>query len=117
MSKVALSDVRDVISVSSAEVPDDKLQKMITRAAITLSLELNRVVDSENCSEAEKEFITLLAAVYVICYLTGGSAVGLNFSVGDQNIAVTNNIPPLTVLQQELERILGKLKKPTLRSA
>jgi len=117
MSKVTLSDVRDVISVTSAEVPDDKLQKMVTRAAITLSLELNRPIDPEVCSEAEKEFITLLAAVYVICYLTGGSAVGLNFSFGDQNVTATNNIPPLTVLQQELERILGKLKKPTLRSA
>jgi hypothetical protein len=116
MSKVTLSDVRDIIGVTSNEVPDDKLHKMVTRATVTLSLELDKIVDSDNCSEAEKEFITLLAAVYVICYLTGGSAVGLNFSVGDQNIAVTNNIPPLTVLQHELERILSKLKKPTLRS-
>lgn len=117
MATLALSDVRDIINVSSTDIPDDKLQKMINRAATTLSLELNKPIAPDNCSDAEKEFITLLAAVYAICYLTGGSAVGLNFSIGDQNITTASSIPPLTVLQQELERILGSLKKPVLRSA
>ena len=67
--------------------------------------------------EAEKEFITVLAAVYAICYLTGGSAVGLSFTVGDQNVSVANNAPPLVVLQQELERILSGLKPPVVGSA
>ena len=116
MAEVALSDVRDTINVSSADVPDDKLKKMINRAAATLSLELNKQIDPANCTVAEKEFITMLSAVYVICYLTGGSAVGLNFSVGDQNVTVTERAPPLVVLQQELDRILGCLKKPILRS-
>ena len=61
--------------------------------------------------------ITMLAAVYAICYLTGGSAVGLSFSVGDQNVSVTERSPPLVVLQGEVERILGNLKHPILRSA
>ena len=117
MANVSLSDVRDTINVSSADIPDDKLKKMINRAATTLSLELNKQIDPSGCSEAEKEFITMLSAVYAICYLTGGSAVGLNFSVGDQNYTGATSTPPLTVLQQELERILGSLKKPTLRSA
>ncbi|MCW3998747.1 MAG: hypothetical protein NWE93_00725 [Candidatus Bathyarchaeota archaeon] len=117
MANVSLSDVRDTINVGSADIPDDKIQKMITRAATTLSLELGREIHSDDCSEAEKEFVTLLAAVYAICYLTGGSAVGLNYSVGDQNISVAAAAPPLVVLQNELERILGSLKKPTLRSA
>ncbi len=117
MANVSLSDVRDTINVNSTDIPNDKLQKMINRAATTLSLELNKQIDADECSEAEKEFITMLAAVYAICYLTGGSAVGLNFSVGDQNINIASSAPPLTVLQQELERILTSLKKPTLRSA
>jgi hypothetical protein len=90
---------------------------MVNRAATTLSLELNKPINSQNCLESEKEFITLLSSVYAICYLTGGSAVGLNFSVGDQNISTAQNTPPLTVLQQELERLLSNLKKPILRSA
>jgi hypothetical protein len=117
LANVSLSDVRDTINVSVADIPDDKLQKMINRAATTLSLELNKQIDISDCSDAEKEFITMLAAVYAICYLTGGSAVGLSFSVGDQNVTIANNAPPLVVLQGELERILNALKQPILRSA
>ncbi len=117
MVNISPSDIRDTINIDSADIPDKKLQKMITRAATTLSLELNKQVNPDDCTEIEKEFITLLAAVYAICYLTGGSAVGLNFSVGDQNINVATNFPPLTILQQELQRIIGGLKKPNLRSA
>jgi hypothetical protein len=117
LANVSLSDVRDTINISSADIPDDKIQKMINRAATTLALELGKQIDTEDCSESEKEFIVLLAAVYAICYLTGGSAVGLSYSVGDQNVSVANSAPPLVVLQQELERILAALKKPIVRSA
>jgi hypothetical protein len=117
LANVSLSDVRDTINVSEADVPDVKLQKMVKRAEVTLELELGREIDYNDCSEAEKEFITLLAAVYAICYLTGGSAVGLSFTVGDQNVSVMDKAPPLAVLQQELERILNGLKQPVVRSA
>ncbi len=117
MANVSLSDVRDTINIASTDIPDDKLQKMINRAATTLALELNKPITAGDCTDAEKEFITLLAAVYAICYLTGGSAVGLNFSVGDQNIAVGEKTPPLPVLQGEVERLLSALKQPILRSA
>jgi hypothetical protein len=117
LANVSLSDVRDTINVSTADIPDDKLQKMVNRAATMLALELNKQIDTADCSEAEKEFITMLAAVYAICYLTGGSAVGLSFSVGDQNVTVADKAPPLVVLQQELERILNGLKQPIIRSA
>jgi hypothetical protein len=117
LANVSLSDVRDTINVSETDIPDEKLQKMIKRATTTLALELKKQVDPADCTDAEKEFITMLAAVYAICYLTGGSAVGLSFSVGDQNVAVTDRMPPLVVLQGELERILSALKQPTIRSA
>ena len=76
MANVSLADVRDAINVSDVDVPDVKLQKMVKRAEVTLELELGKEMDYNDCTEAEKEFITLLAAVYAICYLTGGSAVG-----------------------------------------
>jgi len=117
LASISADDVRDVINVSSEEVPDDKILKMIKRAEVTLELETDKQVDSGNCSDAEKEAITVLSAVYAICYLTGGSALGLSFSVGDQNVSVLDNAPPLTVLQAELERILNKLKGSTLRRA
>jgi len=114
---VSINDVRDVINVSESDIPDAKLQKMIKRAEVTLELELGKEINYADCTEAEKEFITLLAAIYAVCYLTGGSAVGLNFSLGDQNVSVAEKAPPLSVLQQELERILNGLKPPVVRSA
>jgi hypothetical protein len=117
LANVSLSDVRDAINIGASDVPDTKLEKMVKRAAVTLSLELNREIDSTNCSDAEKEYITLLAAVYAVCYLTGGSAAGLSFSVGDQNVNVLSQAPPLSVLQQELDRLLSGLKQPIIGSA
>jgi len=116
LASVSVDDVRDVLNLSSADIPDDKIAKMIKRAEVTLELELGKEIDYGDCTEAEKEAITVLAAIYAVCYLTGGSAVGLNFSVGDQNISVLNNAPPLDVLQKELERILESLKKPYVGS-
>lgn len=115
MASVSADDVRDVINVTSEEVPDTKVLKMIKRAEVTLELETNREIDHSNCNDAEKEFITVLAAVYAICYLTGGSAVGLSFSVGDQNVSVLSKAPPLSVLQVELERMLKKLRGSSLK--
>ena len=113
---VSVDDVRDVINLNAADVPDAKVLKMIKRAEVTLEHELGKEIDYTDCTDAEKEFITVLAAVYAICYLTGGSAVGLNFSVGDQNVSVLDKAPPLDILQAELERILNGLKQPHVRS-
>jgi hypothetical protein len=109
---VSVDDVRDAININSADVSDTKVLKMIKRAEVTLELELGKEIDYNDCTDAEKEFITVLAAVYAVCYLTGGSAVGLSFSVGDQNVSVLSKAPPLDVLQAELERILNGLKQP-----
>ena len=111
MASVGVDDVRDVINLSVADIPDAKINKMIKRAEVTLELELEKEVDYASCTDAEKEFITVLAVIYAVCYLTGGSAVGLSFSVGDQNVSVLSKVPPLEVLQFELSRILDRLKK------
>jgi hypothetical protein len=116
LASVTVDDVRDTINISSVDISDTKVLKMIKRAEVSLELELSREIDYADCSDAEKEFITVLAAVYAVCYLTGGSAVGLSFSVGDQNVSVLDKIPPLEVLQAELDRILNGLKQPTVRS-
>ena len=112
MANATIDDVRDAINISTADIPDTKVSKMIKRAEVTLELELGKEIDYEDCTDAEKEFITVLAAIYAICYLTGGSAVGLSFSVGDQNVSVLGKAPPLDVLQAELERILNGLRQP-----
>ncbi|MEM4704270.1 MAG: hypothetical protein QXJ02_04305 [Candidatus Bathyarchaeia archaeon] len=115
MASVTVADVRDVLGVSEADVADTKISKMIIRAATIVGLEIGRDVDAEDCTEEEKEAVTLLAAIYLFCYLTGGSAAGLNFSVGDQNVSALNNSPPLAVLQSMFERVLACIKEPSLR--
>ena len=114
MTAVSVDDVRDVINVSSTEIPDTKVLKMLKRAEVTLELETGKEIDYSNCTDAEKEFITVLAAIYAICYLTGGSAVGLSFSVGDQNVSVLGKAPPLDALQAELNRMLDRIREPTV---
>lgn len=110
MTSVSVDDVRDVIRVSSAEIPDAKVTKMLKRAEVTLELEIEKEIEYSNCIDAEKEFITVLAAIYAVCYLTGGSAVGLSFSVGGKNVSVLSKVPPLEILQAQLERILNGIK-------
>ena len=110
MASVTVDDVRDVINVSAAVISDAKITKMLKRAEVTLELETDKEIDYSSCTDAEKEFITVLAAIYAICYLTGGSAVGLSFSVGGKNVNVLSKVPPLEVLQAQLERILNGIK-------
>ena len=62
MASVSVDDVHDVINIGSAEVPDAKILKMLKRAEVTLELELGKEVDYQNCTDTEKEFITVLAA-------------------------------------------------------
>jgi len=114
LASVSADDVRDVINVSSAEVPDVKVLKMLKRAEVALELETGNEIDYSSCTDAEKEVITVLAAIYAVCYLTGGSAVGLSFSVGDQNVSVLGKAPPLDVLQAELSRMLDRIREPTV---
>ena len=111
MASATVEDVRDVLGITAADIPDAKLKKMVKRAAVTIGLELRKEIDCQNCTDAEKEAITVLAAIYAVCYLTGGSAAGLSFNIGDKNVSALNNAPPLNVLQGELERILANLKE------
>ena len=116
MVVTSVEDVRDVLHLSDSDISDAKVLKMIKRAEVTLELELSTDIDYQNCSDAQKEAITILAAIYAVCYLTGGSAIGLNFSVGDLSSS-SSSLPSLTVLQSEFERLLANLKTPYVGSA
>lgn len=59
-----------MLHVSDADIPDAKVLKMIKRAEVILDLELNAEIDFADCSETQKEAITVLAAIYAVCYLT-----------------------------------------------
>jgi hypothetical protein len=116
MGSVSAEDIRDTLNLKDSDISDAKVLKLIKRAEVTLELELTADIDYQNCTDAQKEAITLLAAIYAVCYLTGGSAIGLNFSVGDLSSS-NSSLPSLTVLQNEFERILASLKEPYVGSA
>jgi flagellar hook-associated protein FlgK len=80
---VTPSEVRERINVSAAEAPDDVVNRFITAAGVTVETETGESVDPLNCSKAEAEAIRNLAAIYCACRITGGSAQGLSFRVGD----------------------------------
>jgi len=56
LASVSVDDVRDVINVSSAEIPDAKVLKMIRSAEVTLKLETSKKIDYSNCTYAGKGF-------------------------------------------------------------
>ena len=112
LAAVSVEDVWDTLNVGASDIAEAKVHKMIQRATVTVGLEISATIDSSNCTDAQKEAITDLAAIYVVCFLSGGSAVGLNFSVGDLNISQSSRSPSLDVLQGEFSRLLDKLKTP-----
>jgi len=111
---VTADDVRDTINLTAADIADSKVVKMMKKAETTLKLETGRTIDYNNCTDEEALFITNLSAIYVLCHLTGGTAAGLSFSVGNQRVDVLETAPPLSILQQEVERVLNRMKT-TLR--
>jgi len=65
VASVSVDDVRDVINVGSAEVPDAKVLKMIKRAEVTLELETGKEIDYDKCSNVDKSSVcTRLASIY-----------------------------------------------------
>jgi hypothetical protein len=117
VGSVSAEDVRDVLNVEDSDISDAKVLKMIKRAEVTLELELSADIDYQNCTDAQKEAITDLAAIYALCFLSSGSAAGLNFQVGDLNVTASSRLPSLDVLQGEFSRLLDKLKTPYVGSA
>jgi flagellar hook-associated protein FlgK len=77
------SEVRERINVSATEAPDDVVNRFIIAGAVTVETETGSTVDPANCTKAEAEAIRNLAAIYCACRITGGSAQGLSFRVGD----------------------------------
>ncbi len=115
IASVSVQDVRDVLHLDFSDISDVQTAKMIKRASTILSSELSEDINHLGCSELQKEAIVLLASIYAVCFLTGGTAIGLNFSVGDVSSS-QSALPSLTVLQTEFERILHSLKEPYVGS-
>ena len=112
MVSVTSESVRNLVHLTVDDVPDDKVTEFLTQAAAEISVETDLSIDYSDCTQGEAAAVRLLGALYCLCYVTGGSSVGRSFSLGDLRVDVLNQVPPLTVLQSRLERMIEKLTEP-----
>lgn len=114
---VTPESVRERINVSAFEAPDDIVNRFIVDAAKTIEVETDLTIDPANCTATEAVAIRNLAAIYTACRITGGSASGLSFRIGDLSISESTTSAgggnlQFFLLMNEAERIIGKLKQP-----
>ena len=123
MVNVTPESVRERINVSAAEVPDDVVNRFISAAAVTVGLEIGEDVDASDCTSAQAEATRNLAAIYCACRITGGSAAGLSFRVGDLAVNESSSTGPgglssgnLQFLLDQAVAIIAKLKGPVFKA-
>jgi hypothetical protein len=120
---VTPESVRERINVSAAECPDDVVNRFITDATETIEVETGLTIDPVNCTAAEAVAIRNLAAIYCACRITGGSASGLSFRVGDLTVNESTSSSPsglssnnLQFLMNEATKIIEKLNQADFRA-
>ena len=123
MVSVTPESVRERINVSAAECPDDVVNRFIIDATETIEVETGLTIDPVNCTAAEAVAIRNLAAIYCACRITGGSASGLSFRVGDLTVNESTSSSPSGLssnnrqfLMNEAMKIVEKLNQADFRA-
>jgi hypothetical protein len=112
LASVTADTVRSRLNLTLEDADDSRLNEMIQDASATVALEIGRDIDYNNCSDVEAAAVKNLAAIYLICHMSGGSMAGLNFSVGDLRVDALGKVPSVEILYRELERLLLRLRYP-----
>lgn len=121
---VTTAEIRERVDLTEADVPDATVLRFAKVAAVTVGLEIGETVDYTNCTDEQAEAIRNIAAVYCACKVTGGSASGLSFRIGDLSVNESSSSSQgglsndnLQFLMSEAQRIIDKLKEPYVGSA
>jgi hypothetical protein len=116
---VTPQEIRERVNLTEGNISDAIVNRFAKAAAVTLGLEVEKTIDYMDCSDEEAEAIRNIAAVYCACKVTGGSASGLSFRVGDLSVNESSGATPsglsrenLQFLMNEAQRIIEKLKVP-----
>lgn len=115
MVAVTPEQVRHRVNLSSSDISDAIVTEFIVDATAEIETETERIIDYQNCEEPEASCIRDLAALYCLTYLTGGSASGTSFTLGDLSVKeVTGGVetPSPAFLQQRVLTLIGKLRQP-----
>ncbi|MCW4022432.1 MAG: hypothetical protein ACOWW1_04010 [archaeon] len=86
MASVTADRVRDRVNLSASDIPDVKVLEFIADAEVEVELETGLEIDYSNCTSGQAACITDLAALYCLAYITGGSASGTSFTIGDLSV-------------------------------
>lgn len=107
------------LAEDGSDIPLAQVERFIDRAIATVENFLGVTIgemsgdEGEQSIDVDKKYepvIVALAAIHCVCYMTGGSAVGLNFSLGDVSVSVLSRAPPLYVLETQVTEELKALK-------
>lgn len=117
MVSITPDSVRKRVNLTAADVPDDVVNQFIQDAAETIELETGLSIDPSNCTEQQAVPIRNLAAIYCVCRVSGGSASGLSFRVGDLSVDESSTSggsglsgSNLQFLMNEVQRFIDKFK-------
>jgi hypothetical protein len=113
MASVTADQIRKRLGLTAADISDEDVLAFRDEAAAFLSEEIGKTLNAENCTEAEANAIRNLAAIYCYCKVSGGSAVGLDFSVGDLRVSeqTSEKNKQLDFLKEQVERFIAREKR------
>jgi len=110
MVAITADQIRKRLGLSESDISDEDALAFRDEATSWLSAEIGKTLDPENCTETEANAIRNLAAIYCYCKVTGGSAIGLDFSVGDLRVS-PNAGKHLEFLLGQVERFIANQKR------
>jgi hypothetical protein len=123
MVTVTAQEIRERVNLTESDVPEATVLRFAKAAAVTVGLELEKTVDYISCTDEEAEAVRNIAAVYCACKVTGGSASGLSFRIGDLSVNELSSSSQsglsrenLQFLMNEAQRIIENLKAPYVGS-
>jgi len=71
----------------TTDIDNTQVDLFLDEAVAILSHAIGVTLDKTDCTELQANALRNLASLYCYCWVTGGSATGLNFSIGDINIS------------------------------
>lgn len=71
----------------TTDIDNTQVGKFLDEAVAILSRAIGVTLDKTDCTELHANALRNLASLYCYCWVTGGSAAGLNFSIGDINVS------------------------------
>jgi len=112
MVSVTADQVRKRLGLTVNDISDADVLAFVDEAAPFLSDEIGRTLDYTNCTKAEANAISNLAAIYCYCHVTGGSAVGLSYSIGQLTVSESSQpverAAQLAFLKEQVERFIKR---------